>query len=109
MDGSKQVYESNGSMFSGNGSRDPEELLAKAQLMSEIADIICRMGLTPTEAARILGITEPRMAALIDGKVHEFSTDALFRYLNALGRDVEIVVKFPGSSSGPARVTVTAA
>lgn len=109
MDGDKQFSQSKGGMFPGFGSRDPEELLARAQLMGEIADIICRTGLTEADAARILGISEVRMAALVSGQVHEFTSDALFRYLNALGRDVEIVVKFPGTSSGPARVTVTGA
>ena len=61
--------------------------------MHRICDIIAERKLTQTKAARLLGIDQPKVSALIRGKLDGFSLDRLFRFLNALGRDVEIVVR----------------
>ena len=58
-----------------------------------ISDIICQKNLTQIEAAEILSIDQPKVSALTRGKLSGFSTTRLFRFLNALGSDVEIVVK----------------
>ena len=70
-----------------------EELLVKAELASKISSIITKQQMTQVEAAEVLGIDQPKISALINGKLAGFSTARLFRFLNALGRDVEIVVK----------------
>jgi len=44
-------------------------------------------------AAAVLGIDQPKVSALVRGKLEGFSTDRLFRFLNALGQVVEIVVR----------------
>jgi predicted XRE-type DNA-binding protein len=49
--------------------------------------------LTQKAAAVLLGIDQPRISALIRCKLDSFSLDTLFRFLNALGTDVQIVVK----------------
>jgi predicted XRE-type DNA-binding protein len=49
--------------------------------------------LTQARAAGLLGIDQPKVSALVRGKLGGFSTDRLFRFLNALGQDVEIVVR----------------
>ncbi|TVQ52884.1 MAG: XRE family transcriptional regulator, partial [Spirulina sp. DLM2.Bin59] len=59
------------------------------------------------EAAEVLGIDQPKVSALIHGKLGGFSTARLFRFLNALGRDVEIVVK-PNKSCSKAQTRVAA-
>jgi predicted XRE-type DNA-binding protein len=45
------------------------------------------------EAAGLLGVDQPKVSALVKGKLSGFSTERLFRFLNALGCDVEILVK----------------
>lgn len=61
-------------------------------LAREIARIIKERSLTQVEAADILGTAQPRVSALIAGKVDGFSVERLVRFLNALDQDVHIVV-----------------
>jgi predicted XRE-type DNA-binding protein len=99
------VEESSGNVFADIGLRNPEELLAKAELVQRIADIIAERKLTQTRAAKVLGIDQPKVSALLRGKLDGFSTDRLFRFLNALGRDVEIVIR-PAKHSHEAETRV---
>ena len=101
-----QIQESSGNVFADIGVPKPQEALAKATLVSCIVDIIGERGLTQTEAARLLGTNQARVSDLMRGRLAGFSTDRLFRFLNALNRDVEIVIK--KKTSDQARVTVTA-
>ncbi len=87
------VEESSGNVFADLGLENPEELLAKAQLVQRIADIIAERKLTQARAATLLGVNQPKVSALLRGKLEGFSTDRLFRFLNALGRDVEIIIR----------------
>ena len=80
-------------VFADLGLPKSGELLAKAGLADEIARTIADRRLTQAEAARILGTGQPKVSALLAGKLDGFSIERLIRYLNALGRDVEIVVR----------------
>jgi predicted XRE-type DNA-binding protein len=89
----RQVQASSGNVFRDLGVPDPDEALAKAELVRQISDIITKQKLTQAKAASILGVDQPKVSALIRGHFEGFSTDRLFRFLNALGRDVEIVIR----------------
>jgi len=80
-------------VFADLGLKDPEELLAKAELVHRIRTIIAERKLTQSRAAKLLGIDQPKISALMRGKLDGFSTDRLFRFLNALGSDVEIIIR----------------
>src|SRR4051795_11770562 len=95
------VEASRGNVFADLGLKNPEEFLAKAELVQRISDIIAERKLTQAGAARLLGIDQPKVSALLRGKLEGFSIDRLFRFLNALGRDVEISVR-PARHSGDA-------
>ena len=84
---------SSGNVFADLGVDAPEEALAKAELTVKISEIIEAKGLTQAAAAKILGVDQPKVSALLRGKLTGFSTERLIKFLNALGRDVEIVVK----------------
>lgn len=99
------VEPSSGNVFADLGLKDPEELLAKAELVQRIADLIAERKLTQVRAARLLGIDQPKVSALLRGRLDGFSTDRLFRFLNALGSDVEIVIR-PARSGGAADTRV---
>lgn len=62
--------------------------------------------MTQAEVAKLLGIDQPKISALFNGKLSGFSTVRLFRFLNALGRDVEIVVKVKPKSCPQAQTRV---
>lgn len=81
-----------GNVFADLGLPDAEELKAKSDLAIEIVRIIEDRGLKQAEAAEIMGVDQPKVSALVNGKLDGFSMERLYRFLNALGRDVEIVV-----------------
>ncbi|MCG9890558.1 MAG: helix-turn-helix domain-containing protein [Thermosynechococcaceae cyanobacterium MS004] len=85
-----QVHPSSGNVFADLGLPNPDELLVKAQLAYQISELISARQLTQSEAAELLGIDQPKVSALIRGKLSGFSTERLFRFLNALGSNVEI-------------------
>jgi predicted XRE-type DNA-binding protein len=87
------IEESSGNVFADLGLKNPEELLAKAELVHRITEIISERKLTQVRAAKLLGVDQPKVSALLQGKLDGFSTDRLFRFLNALGSDVEIVIR----------------
>ena len=66
--------------------------MAKAALVSQIDDIIRQHGITQAEAARRMGIDQPRVSALLRGKLDLFSLEKLMVLVSNLGNDVEIRV-----------------
>jgi len=87
------IEQSSGNVFADLGLAEAEELQTKAQLAHRIAEIIHGRHLTQTEAAEVLGATQPIVSKLMSGQLHGFSLERLVRFLNALDRDVEIVVR----------------
>jgi predicted XRE-type DNA-binding protein len=87
------VEASSGNVFADLGVPNPDEALAKAELARGICAIISQRRLTQAKAAALLGVDQPKVSALLRGKLDGFSTDRLFRFLNALGQDVEIVIR----------------
>jgi predicted XRE-type DNA-binding protein len=87
------VEESSGNVFADMGLSEPEEELTKAQLVSHIRQIIKRQRLTQVAAAALMGIDQPKVSALLNGRLTNFSSERLMRLLTTLGQDVEIVVK----------------
>lgn len=88
-----KVQVSSGNVFADLGLENSDELLVKAELARKISSIITKQNMTQAEAAELLRIDETKVSALINGKLSNFSTVQMFRFLNALGRDIEIVVK----------------
>ena len=83
---------SSGNVFADLGLPDSDELLAKAALARQISSIASHRHLTQSQAAAILGTTQPKVSDLFAGKLAGFSMERLMRFLNALDRDVHIVV-----------------
>jgi len=88
-----KVIMSSGNVFADIGLRDAEERLAKAQLAHKIGEIIQKRHLSQAEAARILGTEQPKISAIMNGKLSGFSLERLIYFLNVLGSDVQIIVK----------------
>jgi len=100
------VTPSSGNVFADLGFAEPKEELAKAHLASHIRRIIRRRRLTQVAAAALMGIDQPKVSALLNGRLANFSTDRLMRLLTALGQDVEIVVKERESDHERGRILV---
>lgn len=88
-----RVTATSGNVFKDLAFPDSGTELAKAQLAHRIVSVIEDRGLTQQQAAEVLGIDQPGVSHLVRGNLKRFSMDRLFRFLNALGRDVEILVK----------------
>ncbi len=96
-----------GNVFADLGLPDAEELKAKSDLVIEIIQIIEDRSLKQAEAAEIMGIDQPKVSALVNGKLGGFSMERLYRLLNALGRDIEIVVRPKPKSRQHAKLSVS--
>jgi predicted XRE-type DNA-binding protein len=97
---------SSGNVFADLGLPNADELLAKSNLVIQITRLIEERGLTQAEAAEVLGVDQPKVSALVRGRLAGFSMERLYRFLNALGSDVDIVVrpKARNRSEGVVRV-----
>ena len=95
-----------GNVFADLGFAEPEEELTKAQLASHIRQIIKRRRLTQMAAAALMGIDQPKVSALLNGRLANFSSERLMRLLTALGQDVEITVKAKPRNRAQGRIRV---
>jgi predicted XRE-type DNA-binding protein len=89
----KRVTVGSENVFRDLGLENPEELQAKAILAHYIIRAIDKRGLTQIQAAQIIGATQPNVSDLFRGRIDGFTIDRLAKYLNALGKDVEIKVR----------------
>ena len=88
----EDVIEGSGNVFADLGLPNADQEQTKARLTLEIARIIKDRGLTQVEAAKVLGIQQPHVSALIRNRAGSFSVGRLVEFLTALGRNVEITV-----------------
>jgi predicted XRE-type DNA-binding protein len=98
---------SSGNVFADLGHPEPEEALAKAKLAYVIGSIILERGWSQTQAAEALRIDQPKVSALLNGRLRGFSTERLIRFLNALDHDVEITVRPKRRPEKEATIEVT--
>ena len=94
-------------VFADHGLPDADKLLVKAGLVHRIGQLIDK--LTQVEAAKLLGIDQPKVSRLLRGDLYGFSTEQLMRFLNDLGHDVTIAVKPKPKSRARGKTTVRAA
>ncbi len=97
---------SSGNVFTDLGIPNSEEALAKAELARKIALLIEKEHLTQVAAARLLGIDQPKVSALLRGRLSGFSIERLMRFLLTLGQDIKITVQPAPRSRTKARVHV---
>jgi predicted XRE-type DNA-binding protein len=92
MAGEKKYKKSSGNIFNDLGLENPEERLAKVKIASMIYDIIEERKLTQKKAGKLLGVSQPKISALRNGRLDGFSIERLFSFLRALDQDVDIVI-----------------
>ncbi len=108
MEGKNQVTERGDNVFADLGFERPDEERMKADLVRALRQIVRHRKLTQVQAAKLLGVNQPKVSDLMRGNLVGFSTDRLIRFLKALDRDIEIVIK-PKPARRPARVNVRTA
>ena len=97
----ERVHPSSGNVFADLGLNDPVGRAAKAELAHQVCRLIEGAGLSQTEAAGRLGIDQPKVSALMRGRLKDFSTERLMRFITALGRDVVITICDPADADHP--------
>ena len=90
-----RITRGSGNVFTdlGFSAAEAANLQLRSQLMTELIDRIDAAGLTQADAARRLGVTQPRISDLMRGKIDRFSVDMLVTLLGKLGAEVRLVVR----------------
>lgn len=100
------ITASSGNVFADLGIAEPEQALAKAQLAYAISKIVARKRLSQAQAAALLGIDQPKVSALVRGHLTGFSIERLFRFLQALNQELEIVIRPAARTHETGRINV---
>ena len=87
-----EVEMGSGNVFADLGLPDAEKLKIKSGLVIEITKAVRKLGLTQDEAARRMGITQPKVSGMLRGDFSNLSERKLMDCLNRLGYDIEIKV-----------------
>jgi predicted XRE-type DNA-binding protein len=86
---------SSGNVFRDIGfdAQEAENLRLRADLMIQLTKLINAKRLTQARAARLFGVTQPRVSDLVRGRIELFSIDSLVEMLGRAGARVTLVVK----------------
>jgi predicted XRE-type DNA-binding protein len=90
---------SSGDVFADMGFKNADEMALKSDLVWHINRAIQQRGVTQAEAAALLGVSQPKVSALQNGKLTDFSVERLMRFLVALGHTIDIRIQ-PASEAG---------
>ncbi len=90
------------------GFPDVDEMRLKAQLVMKIAEILRERGWSQQQAAKVLGLTQPKLSRMLRGQFRGISEVKMMKCLVRLGRGVKIVVGPEGKRTA-GRVEVVAA
>ena len=90
-----------GNVFADLELPDTENRLLKAKLALKIGEVITARGITQAEAGQIMGLPQPKVSELRNGKTADYSIERLYRLLNNLGVQIEVVMRdLPDWSAG---------
>lgn len=77
----------------GFAESEAHNLALRSDLMIRVEKLVRDSGMTQQEAAKTLGVTQPRLNVLLKGKIADFSLDALVNMLARAGMQVKMTVK----------------
>lgn len=100
-----EITRGTGNVFADLGLPDAGERQTKTRLALALNRIIEDQALKQVDAARLLGIPQPKVSALVNYRLDGFSVEKLIDFIVALGRDVEITVRPPRDDSA-ARISM---
>jgi predicted XRE-type DNA-binding protein len=105
----RAIVRGSGNVFADLNFPDAEERQTKLRLAYALNAIVDARRLTQAAAAARLGLNQPKVSALRRYKLEGFSVERLMTLLNALDRDIEIVIRKKPRSRAAARISVVAA
>jgi predicted XRE-type DNA-binding protein len=90
-----KIEKSSGNIYADLGMVDADEMLVKAQLANKISEIIKNKKWTQQKAAKVLGMTQPKLSNMLRGKFRGISEAKMLDCLLKLGRNIEITIGPP--------------
>ena len=105
----ERVTRGTGNVFADLGFPDAVERQARLRLAYAINQVLDGRKLSQVDAAKVLGVTQPKVSALRHYKLVGYSVERLMNLLTALDQDVEIVIRRKPRSRKSARISVIAA
>jgi predicted XRE-type DNA-binding protein len=99
----KEFEKSSGNVFTDLGFPESEQELVKAKLTVQIYRLIKKQGLSQTDAAQLLGTTQPQISALMRCRPTSISIGRLMEFLTILGQDIEVMIKPVKNARGKKR------
>ena len=96
-------------VFADLGYPDASERQAKLRLAYALNQLLEERGLSQSEAAKVLSVTQPKVSALRNYKLAGFSVERLMNLLVALDQDIDIVIRRKSRSRHAGRISVIAA
>lgn len=71
---------------------EAENMKLRSELLLALKDRISQSGMTQVQAAKLFGVTQPRVSDLMRGKINLFGLDALVNMATVAGLHVELRV-----------------
>lgn len=93
----KKIVRASDNVFEelGFAREEAEHLRIRSALMATLGELITKRGWTQGQAAKLLGVTQPRVSDLMRGKIDLFSIDTLVDMLSKAGCHVELRIAQP--------------
>lgn len=88
-----RIEDGSGNVFADIGSRNPQEKLLRAQLLSAAQAVIKRRRFSQARVAAMTGLKQPEVSNLVNGKFNAFSAERIAGILSSLGYDVQVRLK----------------
>ena len=86
------IEKGSGNVYADLGVPNADGMMRKAELASKISEVIREKGWTQTEAARLLGMTQPKLSQMLRGQFRGISETRMLDCLVRLGHNVRIVI-----------------
>jgi predicted XRE-type DNA-binding protein len=100
------VIRGSGNVFADLKFPDAAERQAKTRLALELNKILEARKLRQVDAAKLLGVPQPKISALTNYRLDGFSVEKLMEFLTSLDRDVQIVIRPRAARAGSGQISV---
>lgn len=101
----ERVIETRKSAFHALGLENADGLVLRAHMIWKVGQAIKLQKLSQAAIGVKIGMDQPRVSALLAGKISKFSTDRLVTILTRLGQDVEVRVRPSRNAHGELRLS----
>lgn len=72
---------------------EAENMKLRSELLLALKSRISQLGMTQAQAAKLFGVTQPRVSDLMRGKINLFGLDALVNMATIAGLHIELRIR----------------